>query len=71
MFQLILFCKLILFSYLIFLFFFIFILKRGCGCVFGELLIDKPLFKGTSEIEQLNLIVDLLGSPNNLIWPGI
>jgi cyclin-dependent kinase 10 len=36
----------------------------------GELLLHKPLMEGTSEINQLNLIVDLLGTPNDDIWPG-
>ena len=36
----------------------------------GELLMDKPVFSGDSEIEQLNLIIELLGTPNDQIWPG-
>lgn len=41
------------------------------GCVFGELLSDRPVFPGKSEIEQLNLIVEMLGTPNDQIWPGV
>uniref|UniRef100_A0A914VA74 Protein kinase domain-containing protein n=1 Tax=Plectus sambesii TaxID=2011161 RepID=A0A914VA74_9BILA len=40
------------------------------GCIMGELLIHKPLLPGKSEIDQLNKIVDLLGTPNEAIWPG-
>ncbi|OQV24752.1 Cyclin-dependent kinase 10 [Hypsibius exemplaris] len=40
------------------------------GCVFGELLLHKPLLPGKSEIDQLTLIIDLLGSPTEAIWPG-
>ncbi|KRY59884.1 Cyclin-dependent kinase 10, partial [Trichinella britovi] len=39
------------------------------ACVFGELLLHKPLFPGTGEIDQIRLIIDLLGSPNEKIWP--
>ncbi|XP_012558761.1 cyclin-dependent kinase 10 isoform X1 [Hydra vulgaris] len=40
------------------------------GCVMGELLLCKPLMPGKSEINQMQLIIDLLGSPNEKIWPG-
>jgi len=40
------------------------------GCVFGELLQHKPLLPGRTELEQLDLIFKLLGSPNVRIWPG-
>jgi len=40
------------------------------GCVIGELLLCRPLLPGTSEINQMQLIIDLLGSPNEKIWPG-
>ncbi|KAG8036951.1 hypothetical protein G9C98_004273 [Cotesia typhae] len=35
----------------------------------GELLGHKPLLPGRSEIAQLELIVDLLGTPSEAIWP--
>ena len=44
--------------------------NRAAGCVFGELLFDKPVLPGKSEINQLNLIVELLGTPNDTLWPG-
>lgn len=40
------------------------------GCILGELLSHKPLLPGTSEISQIDLIVDLLGTPSESIWPG-
>jgi len=40
------------------------------GCIFGELLGNKPLMTGKSEINQFQLIVDLLGTPSDQIWPG-
>jgi len=39
------------------------------GCIFGELLLMAPLLPGKSELQQLSLICDLLGSPNARIWP--
>jgi cyclin-dependent kinase 10 len=40
------------------------------GCILGELLIHKPLLPGKGEIDQINKIVDLLGTPSESIWPG-
>lgn len=40
------------------------------GCIFGELLGNKPLMTGRSEINQFQLIVDLLGTPSDQLWPG-
>uniref|UniRef100_A0A182KE97 Conserved oligomeric Golgi complex subunit 5 n=1 Tax=Anopheles christyi TaxID=43041 RepID=A0A182KE97_9DIPT len=39
------------------------------GCILGELLIHKPLLPGTSEISQIELIINLLGTPTAAIWP--
>ncbi|NXJ82799.1 CDK10 kinase, partial [Trogon melanurus] len=39
------------------------------GCILAELLAHKPLLPGTSEIHQIDLIVQLLGTPNDHIWP--
>ncbi|XP_044737742.1 cyclin-dependent kinase 10 [Chrysoperla carnea] len=41
----------------------------AAGCILGELLGHKPLLPGRSEIQQLELIVDLLGTPSDAIWP--
>ena len=32
------------------------------GCIMGELLSHKPLLPGTSEIDQINRIIELLGN---------
>ncbi|SAM00300.1 hypothetical protein [Absidia glauca] len=42
----------------------------SAGCIMGELLQHRPLLPGTTEQTQLNLIVKLLGTPNEHIWPG-
>lgn len=39
------------------------------GCILGELLGHKPLLPGTTEVSQLELIIDLLGTPSEAIWP--
>ena len=36
----------------------------------SELLGNKPLMTGKSEINQFQLIVDLLGTPSDQLWPG-
>ncbi|OON20168.1 kinase domain protein [Opisthorchis viverrini] len=41
------------------------------GCIMGELLLHKPLLPGQSEVHQVELIIDLLGTPNEQIWPGM
>ena len=40
------------------------------GCIFTELLLNKPLMPGKSEANQLDLIVHYLGTPSEAIWPG-
>ncbi|XP_037073213.1 cyclin-dependent kinase 10-like [Pollicipes pollicipes] len=42
----------------------------AAGCILGELLAHKPLLPGRSEIHQLELVIELLGTPNDTIWPG-
>ncbi|XP_059147795.1 cyclin-dependent kinase 10-like [Physella acuta] len=39
------------------------------GCILGELLAHRPLLPGRSELHQLDLILDMLGTPNDAIWP--
>lgn len=43
--------------------------SRAVGCILAELLAHKPLLPGGSEIQQVDLIVQLLGTPNENIWP--
>ncbi|KAG1049449.1 hypothetical protein G6F46_004556 [Rhizopus delemar] len=40
------------------------------GCIFAELLNNEPLLPGRSELDQLDRIFKLLGSPSEEIWPG-
>ncbi|KAI7879484.1 Pkinase-domain-containing protein [Lichtheimia hyalospora FSU 10163] len=41
----------------------------SAGCILGELMQHRPLLPGSTEQSQLNLIVNLLGTPNEHIWP--
>jgi len=41
------------------------------GCIFAELILRQPLFKGEYEIEQLFKIFHLLGTPDKNIWPDV
>jgi serine/threonine protein kinase len=41
------------------------------GCVMFELLTEKTLFPGSSEIGQLYKIFEILGTPNEESWPGV
>lgn len=40
------------------------------GCIFAELLTLKPLFPGTSDIDQLGRIISVMGNLNEEAWPG-
>ncbi|PNY27383.1 Serine/threonine-protein kinase [Tolypocladium capitatum] len=42
----------------------------GVGCVFGEMLVGKPILAGESDAHQLDLIWDLMGSPSEDTMPG-
>nr|XP_055088848.1 cyclin-dependent kinase 10 isoform X8 [Symphalangus syndactylus]XP_055088849.1 cyclin-dependent kinase 10 isoform X8 [Symphalangus syndactylus]XP_055088850.1 cyclin-dependent kinase 10 isoform X8 [Symphalangus syndactylus]XP_055088852.1 cyclin-dependent kinase 10 isoform X8 [Symphalangus syndactylus] len=46
------------------------VLCRAVGCILAELLAHRPLLPGTSEIHQIDLIMQLLGTPSENIWPG-
>ncbi|EJU04036.1 Pkinase-domain-containing protein [Dacryopinax primogenitus] len=41
------------------------------GCIFGELLLNEPLFQAKGEIEMLSMISKLLGPPTEQTWPGV
>lgn len=41
----------------------------AAGCILGELLLHKPLLQGKNELHQLDLIIELLGTPHDGIWP--
>jgi serine/threonine protein kinase len=40
------------------------------GCIFGELLENRPMFPGERELDQLDLIFSLCGTPSKEIWPS-
>jgi len=39
------------------------------GCIFGELLIKDAIMKGTGELDQIQKIFKLLGTPTDADWP--
>ncbi|KAJ3033441.1 hypothetical protein HDV00_006348 [Rhizophlyctis rosea] len=41
------------------------------GCIFGELVNKEPLLAGKGELDQLKKIFQLVGTPNERIWPGV
>ncbi|XP_028795344.1 uncharacterized protein LOC114750873 [Neltuma alba] len=41
------------------------------GCIFGEMVIGKAIFQGTTPREQLMSIFRLLGTPTEESWPGV
>ncbi|KAH8908784.1 Pkinase-domain-containing protein [Coniochaeta sp. PMI_546] len=42
----------------------------GVGCVFGEMLLGKPILTGESDGHQLEIIFDLCGTPTEETMPG-
>lgn len=42
----------------------------GVGCVFGEMLVGRPILSGESDARQLEIIFDLVGSPTDESMPG-
>ncbi|KAF9308083.1 Cyclin-dependent kinase 10 [Podila horticola] len=42
----------------------------SAGCIFGELLNHTPLLPGKVERQQIDLIIELLGTPHEKIWQG-
>jgi serine/threonine protein kinase len=43
----------------------------SAGCILAELMLGKPLFCGKKEMEQLQLIFGMLGTPTPESWEGI
>lgn len=41
----------------------------SCGCIFYELFKRQPMFKGSSEADQLRKIFEFIGSPDERDWP--
>ncbi|RDL35103.1 uncharacterized protein BP5553_07034 [Venustampulla echinocandica] len=42
----------------------------GVGCVFGEMLIGRPILAGDSDPNQLKIIFELVGTPTEETMPG-
>lgn len=40
------------------------------GCIFAELFLREPILQGQDELDQLNRIFKLLGTPTEESWPG-
>jgi len=36
----------------------------SCGCILGELIIGRPIFPGTSTLNQLEKIIRIVGQPS-------
>ena len=43
----------------------------GIGCIIAEMATKRALFAGDCEIDQLFQIFQVLGTPNENIWPGV
>ena len=41
----------------------------SCGCIFAELLTQKPFFPGQNESDQLTQIFGVIGTPAENNWP--
>ncbi|KAL7222845.1 hypothetical protein ACSBR1_024523 [Camellia fascicularis] len=41
------------------------------GCIFAEMVNQRPLFPRDSEIDELFKIFRILGTPNEDMWPGV
>ncbi|WBW72802.1 cyclin-dependent protein kinase Cdk1/Cdc2 [Schizosaccharomyces osmophilus] len=41
------------------------------GCIFAEMIRRTPLFPGDSEIDEIFKIFQVLGTPNEEVWPGV
>lgn len=41
------------------------------GCIMAEFVLMNPFFKGANEPQQVDLIFQMLGTPNETIWPEI
>ena len=41
------------------------------GCIFAELMLSRPYFAGTSDLDQLAKVFAALGTPTEEDWPGM
>lgn len=42
----------------------------SAGCILAELILGKPLFTGKTEMDQLKLIFEMIGTPTVETWSG-
>lgn len=43
----------------------------SAGTIFAEMLTKRPLFPGDSEIDELYRIFQVMGTPDETVWPGV
>ena len=43
----------------------------SAACIFAEMIEGFPLLSGDSEIDQIFKIFNLMGTPNENVWPGV
>ncbi len=43
----------------------------GAGCIFGEMLKRRPILPGSSDLDQIERINILCGTPTKETWPGL
>lgn len=39
------------------------------GCIFGEMIFGRQMFMGENEVDQLDKIFSIMGTPNLSNWP--
>lgn len=44
---------------------------RGVGCIFYEMGCGRPLFPGSTVEDELHLIFKTLGTPSDVVYPGL
>ncbi|KAJ2416796.1 serine/threonine protein kinase, CMGC, CDC2/CDK sub [Coemansia sp. IMI 209128] len=42
----------------------------GIGCIFAEMLVGKPVFQGSTDLNQIEQVMRVCGSPHDSLWPG-
>ncbi|KAJ2159464.1 serine/threonine protein kinase, CMGC, CDC2/CDK sub [Coemansia sp. RSA 552] len=42
----------------------------GVGCILAEMLVGKPVFQGSTDLNQIDQVMRICGSPNDALWPG-
>lgn len=43
----------------------------SCGCILGELFLKKPVFQANTEMDQLDRISKICGTPTPAVWPNV